>query len=60
MINVTILGTRLPESVKLASKIATFCFEQEYGELEFFTEAQKKKLRDVQKMLSKLADKYKG
>ena len=59
MISVTIKGTRLPESMKLASHIATFCFEQEYGELDFFTDAQKKKLSDVQGILSKLASKYK-
>ncbi len=58
MINVSIKGTRLPESVKLASKIASFCFEQEYGELEFFTDAQKKKLRDAQNTLMKVASKY--
>lgn len=59
MINVTIPGTRLPESVKLASKIASFCFEQECGELEFFSDAQKKKLRDAQNVLMKVASKYK-
>lgn len=59
MINVTITGTKLPESVKLASRIASFCFEQEYGEMEYFTDAQKKKIRDVQNMLMKLANKYK-
>lgn len=59
MINVTIAGTRLPESVKLASKIASFCFEQECGELEFFSDAQKKKLRDAQNVLMKVASKYK-
>jgi hypothetical protein len=58
MINVSIKGTRLPESVKLASKIASFCFEQEYGELEFFTDAQKKKLKDAQNTLMKVASKY--
>ena len=59
MINVTIPGTKLPESVKLASRIASFCFEEEYGELEFFTDAQKKKLKDAQNILMKLASKYK-
>lgn len=59
MINVTIPGTRLPESVKLACKIASFCFEQECGELEFFSDAQKKKLRDAQNVLMKVASKYK-
>ena len=58
MINVSIKGTRLPESMKLASKIASFCFEQQYGELEFFTDAQKKKLRDAQNTLMKVASKY--
>jgi hypothetical protein len=58
MINVSIKGTRLPESVKLASKIAGFCFEQECGELEFFTDAQKKKLKDAQNTLMKVASKY--
>lgn len=58
MINVSIKGTRLPESMKLASKIASFCFEQEYGELEFFTDAQKKKLKDAQNTLMKVASKY--
>jgi len=58
MINVSIKGTRLPESVKLASKIASFCFEQQYGELEFFTDAQKKKLKDAQNTLMKVASKY--
>lgn len=58
MINVSIKSTRLPESVKLASKIASFCFEQQYGELEFFTDAQKKKLKDAQNTLMKVASKY--
>ena len=58
MINVTIKGTRLPESVKLANKIASFCFEQEYGELEYYTDAQKKKLRDAQQVLMRMASKF--
>ena len=58
MINVSIKGTRLPESMKLASKIASFCFEQQYGELEFFTDTQKKKLKDAQNTLMKIASKY--
>lgn len=57
-IHVTIPSTRLPESVKLASKIATFCFEQECGELEYYTDAQKKKIRDAQAVLMKVASKY--
>lgn len=58
MINVSITGTRLPESVKLANKIASFCFEQECGELEYFTDAQKKKIRDAQGVLMKVANKF--
>lgn len=58
MINVTIKGTRLPESVKLANKIASFCFEQECGELEYYTDAQKKKLRDAQQVLMRMASKF--
>ena len=58
-IHVTIPSTRLPESVKLASKIASFCFEQEYGELEYYTDAQKKKIRDAQAVLMKVASKIK-
>lgn len=58
-IHVTIPSTRLPESVKLASKIASFCFEQECGELEYYTDAQKKKIRDAQAVLMKVASKIK-
>ena len=58
-IHVTIPSTRLPESVKLASKIASFCFEQECGELEYYTDAQKKKIRDAQDVLMKVASKIK-
>lgn len=59
MINVSIPGTKMPNAVRLASQIATYCFEQEYEELKYFTDSQKEKLRAAQRMLMKNASKYK-
>lgn len=58
MIHVSIKGTKMPEAVKLASQIATYCFEQEYEEMRFLTDGQIKKLRAAQAMLMKAASKH--
>jgi hypothetical protein len=50
--------TRLPEALKLSASIATYMFEQEYGEMEFLTETDKKLLKRAGEMLAKKANKW--
>lgn len=49
--------TKCPESLKLANTVASFLFEQECGELKYFTEAQKKHIQNACKALYKVSSK---
>lgn len=56
---IDINNTKLPESAKLASHIASFFTQEEHGELAFYTDSQKRKLMEAQKVLMTLAIKHK-
>ena len=44
-------NTKMPEAVKLASKIASYLFEQEYGEMKYMKDSEKELLRKANRML---------
>lgn len=50
--------TKMPEALKLSAQIATFMFEQKYGELEYLTERDISLIRRAGEMLAKRANQY--
>ena len=44
-------NTKTPEAVKLASKIASYLFEQECGEMKYMKDSEKELLRKANRML---------
>jgi hypothetical protein len=58
MIRVIIKGTKMPKAVKLASQIATYCFEQAHEEMRFLTDEQIGELRAAQATLMEAASKH--
>lgn len=51
--------TKAKETLKLSNHLRTFLFEQEYGELNSCTPAQKKILRDALLVLNSVVSKSK-
>jgi hypothetical protein len=53
-----ICKTEAKASLKLLNHISSFLFEEEYRELRWFTEPQKRHLRDAAKALCKVINKH--
>ena len=53
-----ICKTEAKASLKLLNHISSFLFEEEYRELRWFTEPQKKHLKDVAEALCEVIDKH--
>lgn len=47
--------SKAQSTLKLADHISSFMFEQEWGELKFFTQKQKDSLKKTMQMLYKVA-----
>lgn len=52
----THIKTTTPETLKLADRIASFMFEQEFGEMKHFTTTQKEQLEKACKALYKVVN----
>lgn len=44
-------NTKMPEAIKLASKISSYLFEQEYEEMRYMKDSEKELLRKANRML---------
>lgn len=53
------LATKLPNTLKLANEMRSYMFEQECGELRFFTEAQRKHITNTIRIMDKVISKNK-
>lgn len=52
-ITITNSSTKLPRTLRLVSNISSFMFEEQYGEMQHWTEAERKALSSICKKLSK-------
>ena len=52
-----VVKTRAKETLKLSNHLRSYLFEQEYGELNSCTTAQKKSLRDALVVLNSIVSK---
>lgn len=52
-ITITNSNTRLPKTLKLVSTISSFLFEQQYEEMEHWSETERKALASICKRLHK-------
>lgn len=57
---ITIMGIRItsknakyPKGIKIASEIASYLFEEQYGEIEYMPESEKETLKKACKILQK-------
>ena len=55
-IRVTNPKSKMPEGLKLMSKIGTYLFEQEYGECKYMRDSEIEALRKASKALSRASN----
>lgn len=55
-IRVTNPKSKMPEGLKLMSKICTYLFEQEYGECKYMKDSEIEALRKASKALSRASN----
>lgn len=52
-IRITNKNAKYPKGMKIASEIASYLFEEQYGEIEYMSESEKEILRKACKILQK-------
>ena len=55
-ISITNPKSKMPEGLKLMSKICTYLFEQEYGECKYMKDSEIEALRKASRALSRASD----